>query len=97
MTYSHRSLMTCAALAFTVALSGCSLLGDDSEQDSAPTVAVPNAMPVTFADKARWTVELGTDTRPAPAEEGIAVILPGRSSSSLYRVALLSPNDGSVR
>lgn len=97
MTHSRRSLMTCAALAFTVALSGCSLLGDDGEQAAAPTVSVPSTMPVTFTDKAQWSTELGTDTRPAVADEGIAVILPGRTSSSLYRVAMLSPSDGSVR
>lgn len=97
MTHFRRSTLTCAALAFTVALSGCSLLGDNGEESAAPSVTVPNAMPVTFADKAQWTVELGTDTRPAAAAEGIAVILPGRTSSSLYRVAMLSPSDGAVR
>lgn len=97
MTRARRPLAVCAAIGLAATLSSCSLLSDGSEQEQVPTVNVAAELPVTFTDQARWSVELGTDTRPAAMEEGVAVILPGRTSSSLYRVALLSPNDGDVR
>lgn len=97
MTRPLRSLSVCAALAFAVSLSGCSLLGDTDESEANPTVNVHADLPATFTKNAKWTTQLGTDTRPAVTEEGIAVILPGRTSSSLYRVALLTPSDGAVR
>lgn len=97
MTRARRPLIACAALALAVSLGGCSLLGESDEQDAVPTVSVPNDLPATFAKEARWAVTLGTDTKPAATDEGIAAILPGRTSSSLYRVALLSPSDGSTR
>lgn len=98
MTRARRPLTACAAaVALAVALSSCTLFSDSEDEQPVPTVNVPVELPVTFADQARWTVELGTDTRPAVAPEGIAVILPGRTSSSLYRVALVAPEDGSIR
>lgn len=94
---ARRPLIVSAAIALAVSLSSCSLLSDGSEQEHVPTVNVAAELPVTFADQARWSMELGTDTRPAVTDEGIAVILPGRTDSSMYRVGLVSPGDGAMR
>lgn len=83
-----------AALAL-VAVAGCGL-GTDPGQH-VPTVAVPEHIPATFADSGRWEYTLATDTAPVGADEGVAVLVPGRTSQDLMRVALLDPADGSTR
>lgn len=86
-----------SAVLAVVSLTGCSLFGGDGDEAAAPSVDVPSALPVTFAEDARWSMELGTDTSPVALDEGIAVLLPGRESSSLYRVAVVSPKNGETR
>lgn len=50
-----------------------------------------------FSSDAQWQTDLAKDTEAANADEGVAVLKPGRKDSKKYRVALVSPHDGSKR
>lgn len=97
MSRSRRPLTASAAAALAVSLSGCSLLATEEKQESGPTVDISAELPATFSQQGRWDMQLATDTRPVEMPEGIAVLIPGRTDSSLYRVAVVSPDDGSFR
>jgi len=94
---SRVSPMSAGVLAVLVSVTGCGPGVDTQEQVSAPTVSVPFNLPVTFAEQGRWTMRVAADSDPVELPEGIAVLLPGRENPEDYRVAMLAPEDGSIR